>query len=393
MKALSGSVWRLSVVLVCAGCASEQPDPAQATSTAGSMPVAMVTAGTAAGPAGRGGTGPSSAGSRSVGTAGKAAAGAAGPMTAAVAGQAAAGSGGAGMMAAVTGGTGGGGGGAMAAAGSGAAGSTSASGGKGGDGAAGKPSASGGMCCSGGSCLCHGEPATDLGYKVGPYDTDSYALALTGTVYYPTDAEPPLAGIAIIPGFLNSGPEMADWGPFYASYGIVVVVTNTDPSAPPSSRATTLLNGVKALKAENTESGSPLYGKLSDRFGTSGYSMGGGGTTIASGQDSSLKVSIGLAPWGGNGDNVTVATLLLCGSADTTAPCSMSSPVYRAISDSTPKMMVVMQGASHFAWFGPEGAEFGRSGMIALAFAKLHLEGDERWKSVLLMADGMTNIQ
>jgi hypothetical protein len=243
------------------------------------------------------------------------------------------------------------------------------------------------------SQAARGEPATDLEYKVGPYNTDSYALALTCTVYYPTDAEPPLAGIAIIPGFLNSRPEMADWGPFYASYGMVVVVTNTDPSAPRSSRATTLLNGVKALKAENTESGSPLFGKLSDRFGTSGYSMGGGGTTIASGQDSSLKVSIGLAPWGGSGDNVKVATLLLCGSVDTTAPCSMSSPVFRAIDDSTPKMQVVMQGASHFAWFGPQGAEFGKSGMIALAFANLFLEGDERWKPALLMADGMTNIQ
>ena len=32
---------------------------------------------------------------------------------------------------------------------------------------------------------------------------------------------------------------------------------------------------------ENTKNGSPLFGKLSGRYGTSGFSMGGGGTTYA----------------------------------------------------------------------------------------------------------------
>ena len=56
--------------------------------------------------------------------------------------------------------------------------------------------------------------------------------------------------------------------------------------------------------------------------------MGGGGTTIASGTDPTLKTSVGLAAWGPNGANVQVPTLLLCGASDTTAPCSMSQGAY-----------------------------------------------------------------
>src|SRR6185295_15252203 len=100
----------------------------------------------------------------------------------------------------------------------------------------------------------------------------------------------------ICPGFLNSGPEMAPWGPFYASHGIVTVVTNTLPTDIPDIRGTKLLDAITQLKAENTKSGSALFGKLAGRYGTSGYSMGGGGTTIASGKDSTLLTSIGLAP-------------------------------------------------------------------------------------------------
>jgi hypothetical protein len=259
---------------------------------------------------------------------------------------------------------------------------------------AGSASTGKGDCCPDGNCLCHGDALTDLTYKAaGPFKNMSYRLGSTGTVYYPTDATPPFAAIAIAPGFTNTGPEMAPWGPFYASYGIVLVAANTGAADQPAQRATTLLNAIKALKAENTKMDSPLFGKLSDRFGTSGYSMGGGGTTIASGQDATLKSSIGLAAWGGSGNNVKVPTLLLCGSADTTAGCGMSSPVYTAIKDPTAKMQVTIQGSTHFNWFGPKDGENGKSGMVALAFAKLYLEGDERWKPVLLKAGGMTNIK
>jgi pimeloyl-ACP methyl ester carboxylesterase len=217
--------------------------------------------------------------------------------------------------------------------------------------------------------------------------------ASTGTIYYPTDAEPPLAAIAICPGFLNTGPEMAPWGPFYASHGIVLIATNTGAADVPDIRATLLLGAIKELKAENTKTGSPLFGKLSGRYGTSGYSMGGGGTTIASGTDSTLKSSIGLAAWGGVGTGVTVPTLLLCGDADTVAACDMSQGAYTGIPMTTPKMMVTIKGATHFNWFGPLDGEMGKSGAVALAFAKVFLEGDERWRPALLTSGGTTTIK
>jgi len=188
---------------------------------------------------------------------------------------------------------------------------------------------------------------------------------------------------------------MAPWGPFYASHGIVTVVTNTLGTDGPDIRATKLLAAITQLKAENTKSGSPLNGKLAGRYGTSGYSMGGGGTTLASSTDPTLRTSVALAPWGGNGTGVKVPTLLLCGSADGTAPCSMSESVYPAIDANTPKMMVSIAGANHFAWFNPTAAGSGNSGETALAFQKVFLEGDERWRPFLLQTRGTktTNIQ
>jgi dienelactone hydrolase len=246
-----------------------------------------------------------------------------------------------------------------------------------------------GTCCPDGDCLCHGPDPTGLTSAAGPFETTSYPVAL-GTIYYPTDAVPPFAGVALCGGFLNTGPEMEPWGPFYASHGIVTIIVTTTGADLPDLRAQKLLAAIEALKTENTMSGGPLSGKMSDRYGTSGYSMGGGGTTIASAGTPTLKSSIGLAPWGGTGVGVTVPTLLLCGTTDTVAPCSMSEAVYGEITAPTEKMMVTIAGATHYVWFGPEDAGAGASGAVALAFQKVYLEGDTRWKP--FMKDAMGTI-
>ena len=240
-----------------------------------------------------------------------------------------------------------------------------------------------GKCCDGGDCLCHGEPMTALSAKMGPYRTAN-KIGRTGTIVYPMDAEPPLAGIAICPGFLNVGPEMMGWGTFYASWGIVTVVTSTGAADIPDIRAGLLLGAVEEMKKENMTSGSPLSGKMSGRYGTSGYSMGGGGTTIAASQTPSLKTSIGLAPWGGRGNGTKVPTLLLCGDIDAVAPCNMADSVYTGIPMGTPKMQIHFPTAEHLAsWFGPNDLG-GSSGGYALAFQKVYLEGDTRWKQLLM---------
>lgn len=240
-----------------------------------------------------------------------------------------------------------------------------------------------GECCSDGDCLCHGPAPTELTAMAGPYKTAQLRLSL-GTVHYPTDAKPPFAAIALCGGFTNTGPEMADWGPMYASHGIVTIITTTGGADDPGTRGMKLLAAIAQLKSENSGTTSPLAGKLAGRYGTSGYSMGGGGTTMASATDPTLKTSIGLAAWGGTGRNVKVPTLLLCGGSDTVAACNMSEPVYASIAEPTPKMMISIPGVTHFNWFGPRDAAMGISGKYALAFQKVFLEGDERWKPLLL---------
>jgi dienelactone hydrolase len=242
--------------------------------------------------------------------------------------------------------------------------------------------------------LCRGPDPTGLTSAGGPFQTTTFSVS-TGTVHYPTDAEPPFAAVALCGGFLNTGPEMAAWGTFYASHGIVTIITTTTGADLPDLRATKLLASIATLKAENTRSGSPLNGAMAGRYGTSGYSMGGGGTTLASVTDPTLKSSVGLAPWQPTGESVGVPTLLLCGEADGTAPCSMSESAYAGIDAAIPKMMVTIPDAAHLAWFGPTDAGGGVSGETALAFQKVFLEGDERWRPFLLKSRGAvaTNIQ
>lgn len=233
-------------------------------------------------------------------------------------------------------------------------------------------SANTGDCCPNNDCLCHGPAPGNGAILKGPFKTANYAGS-TGTVYYPSDAAPPFAGVALCGGFTNTGPEMAAWGTFYASWGIVTLITTTGALDVPDLRATALLNSIKELKAENTKSGSPLFNKMSDRYGISGYSMGGGGTTIGSKNDPSLKTGIGLAPWGPV-TGMKVPTLFLCGSADTVA--GISEPSTAA---GTPSMQVVISGYTHMNWFGPSEI----SGHYALAWQKVYLEGDQRWASLL----------
>jgi pimeloyl-ACP methyl ester carboxylesterase len=239
-----------------------------------------------------------------------------------------------------------------------------------------------GDCCPDGNCLCHGPDPTALTGARGSFTVDEFELT-AGTVFYPTDAEPPFAAIAICPGFINSGPEMRPWGDFYASHGFVLIATHTLGTDFPDVRATKLAAAVAELKTENDNSSSPIFGQLSGRYGTSGYSMGGGGTTIAATADPTLMTSIGLAAWGPVGEGVTVPTLFLCGESDGTAPCSGSEAAYGAMPDTTDKMLVTIPATSHFEWFD-QNAGNGRSGEYALAFQKVFLAGDERWRPLLL---------
>ena len=94
---------------------------------------------------------------------------------------------------------------------------------------------------------------------------------------------------------------------------------------------------------------------------------------------------------------VSIPTLLSCGDSDPVAPCDMSRAAYDAVADPTPKMLLSIPGATHFHWYDPKAAPGEIAGQYTLAFQKVFLEGDERWRRLLLQppATGMqvTNIQ
>jgi hypothetical protein len=101
--------------------------------------------------------------------------------------------------------------------------------------------------------------------------------------------------------------------------------------------------------------------------------------------------SVAIMAWGPDGVGVTVPTLFTCGSSDGTASCSShGTPAYNEMPSTTPKMRVTVSSGHS----GEPTVDSGLQGAWGLAFQKLFLDGDERWRSVLLAGDyDATNIQ
>jgi hypothetical protein len=251
-----------------------------------------------------------------------------------------------------------------------------------------------GTCCPSGDCLCHGDPPAAPTNAAGPFKTEMYDIASAGCVFYPSDAEPPFAAVTISDGFGGSGgcgfSQTGQWGPLYASWGIVAMIIHTGAGDQPQQRGMKLSAAVEAFKMENTKADSPLMGKLSGRYGTSGFSMGGGGTTFSAMKDATLKSNVAIMAWTPASGGITVPSLFIFGSSDTLAG-TMGMATYTSIMGDVPKMSVTIP--SGHAGQPTDGG--GLSGQAGLAFQKVYLEGDTRWTPVLLMvkANDMANIK
>lgn len=245
-----------------------------------------------------------------------------------------------------------------------------------------------GTCCADHDCLCHSEPPDSLRAETGPHAVMQYALMNTGCVYYPAEAEPPFAAVAVADGFGGSGGcssvQTGEWGPLYASHGIVAVIIDTGTGDQPEARAEALTAAIAALKAEAENATSPLFGKLSDRYGASGFSMGGGGALFAAQADTSLRSSVAIMPWGAAAEGgSSVPTLVICGDSDGVAPCSAyGTKAYSNIDAAVPKMRVTVSDGHN----GQPSAGEGACGAYGLVFQKVFLDNDERWRPLLLSA-------
>ncbi|WP_432412578.1 T9SS type A sorting domain-containing protein [Rasiella sp. SM2506] len=200
------------------------------------------------------------------------------------------------------------------------------------------------------------------------------------TVYYPTNATPPYASIAIVPGFISEPSSVEEWGPFYASHGIVTIIIGTNsPFDFPEARAEALLDALETLRVENTRATSPLEGGLdTDKFAVSGWSMGGGGAQRAAVLDNSIKGVVALCPYLNNPSlNHSSPVLIFSGENDPTAPPAQhANPHYNATPNTTDKLLFEIENGNHSVANTPNGAN-GLVGQIALSWLRLHVEENE----------------
>ena len=227
------------------------------------------------------------------------------------------------------------------------------------------------------------------------------------TIYYPTNGTPPYSGIAIIPGYCGVESDIQDWGPFYASHGIVAITLGTnDPCADwPSARATALLDAIVTVKEENSRQDSPLKDKIDvNSFAVSGWSMGGGGSQLAASIDPSLKAVIGLCPWLDlNGFEPSdliheVPVLIFTGENDDIANSAEYGYMhYQGIPSTTDKLYFEIANGGHGAANSPD-LEGGEVGVYALSWLKTYLDNDPCYCEFLVntpsnSSDYETNIE
>lgn len=257
------------------------------------------------------------------------------------------------------------------------------------------------------------EPTSESAASKGPYQVGEIKSGFKkgeafggATIYYPLDAQPPFAMIVFCPGWLGTQASDKPWAPFMASHGIVFM--NIDTNAAGDSvlqRQKAELDALESLMAEHTRQTSPLAGKLDlTRVSLMGWSMGGGGAWLNAKAHPELRAIVTLAghnatAGGAEPDRgITVPTLMLAGTADTTVlGLGMSQPVYDVIPDSTPKLLYEVQGASHFDFNDPAFLN-GAPARYALSWEKVYLEGDMRYRKFLLekgpsASDFRTNLQ
>jgi dienelactone hydrolase len=224
------------------------------------------------------------------------------------------------------------------------------------------------------------------------------------TVYYPLDATPPFASIAIVPGYLSPQSSIQDWGPFLASHGIVVMTIGTNNIFEnPYERRDALLDAIVTIHEENTRTASPLFDNIdTDKIAVGGWSMGGGGAQLAAAADTTLRAVMALCPWLDSQDiaadlDHSVPVLIFSGETDAIAPPSSHADIhYDYTPQSTDKLLFEIDNAGHTIANSPDGGQ-DQVGKIALSWLQYYLVGDGCYCPLLLSTPSaasnyMTNV-
>jgi dienelactone hydrolase len=232
--------------------------------------------------------------------------------------------------------------------------------------------------------------------RKGPHAFMSYTMGLdnptyaSSVMYYPTDATPPFASAVFSPGFSATKENYQTFlGELLATHGIAMLLTTpTTTGDQPTQRGEDLVAAVAQIAKENEREGSPLKGKLAvDRVCVTGHSMGGGGTLwAATTLGSKIRCAMPLQPWqpGQSFDKIVAPTMFIAAQSDTIAGVASNAMVfYKSIPDSVEKYYVEFAGASHFLTTNDLGTAYDGQSKYMLAFYKIHLEDDMRYRDVL----------
>ncbi|MEE9935581.1 MAG: hypothetical protein K4445_07690 [Deltaproteobacteria bacterium] len=232
-------------------------------------------------------------------------------------------------------------------------------------------------------------PTSTLLNGDGPFavSTDSVSSLVTGfgggTIYYPTTSGQ-YAAVAVCPGFTGTSSSISWFARRLATHGFVTIAMNTNTIYDyPSSRATQL---AAALRYLLNSSSSTIRARIrtADRA-VAGHSMGGGGTLIASANDSTLRAGIPLTPWNTytSFSSVRVPQMIFGADGDTIAPyASHARPFYNSLSYPE-KAYALLNVATHFT---PNSTDQ-RIGRYGVAFAKRFVDGDTRYTPFLCGAE------
>ena len=162
----------------------------------------------------------------------------------------------------------------------------------------------------------------------------------------------------------------------YASHGFVVIASNNTNVAmgnPPL-----MVQGVTWVFEQNDNPMSPLYQKIDkDQVGATGHSQGAFATSTAA---ADMKVRVWAPIQGARSVNGQHGPgLLICGTMDTTVPCSGATSAFDRIS-SMPVMYAELKAASHTNWIGGFGGGTHPYTVATTGWFRVHLMGDTALK-------------
>jgi hypothetical protein len=217
-------------------------------------------------------------------------------------------------------------------------------------------------------------PAADPA-KTGPFMTVTENMVGPGmafTMFRPKDLTQRHPLITWGNGTGTTPPTYRGLLTLYASHGFIVIASNSMNVAqgtPPP-----MLDGVTWVLEQDMTAGSALYQHVDrDRIGATGHSQGAFAASSA-GRDPRIKTIAPIETLGAS-NGLHGPALGLCGSMDTTVPCSGDLRSFMSISDQ-PVMYAELTSADHTNWIFTPGGGINPFWVITNAWFRVQLMND-----------------